>query len=123
MDPSTKALSYVSIFIGLIAGVTTGWLVYRKTKARAAQLEAEERAGIRRMSIEDLENEYADDPGALEAAERLREEDDDISLRTTWDDEYRDEPPETGDAVDIGDDPFKDGDASDSEERGRGRQK
>ncbi|CAN9442858.1 unnamed protein product [Alternaria alternata] len=107
MDPSTKALSYVSIFIGLVAGVTTGWLVYRKTKARAAQLEAEERAGIR----------------ALEAAERLREEDDDISLRTTWDDEYRDEPPETGDAVDIGDDPFKDGDAGDSEERGRGRQK
>ena len=75
------------------------------------------------MSIEDLEHEYADDPGALEAAERLREEDDDISLRTTWDDEYRDEPPETGDAVEIGDDPFKDGDASDGEERGRGRQK
>ncbi|KAL1795144.1 hypothetical protein ACET3X_006960 [Alternaria dauci] len=123
MDPGTKALSYISILIGLIAGVTTGWLVYRKTKARAAQLEAEERAGIRRMSIEDLENEYADDPGALEAAERLREEDDDISLRTTWDDEYRDEPPETGDAVDIGDDPFKDGDASDSEERGRARRK
>jgi hypothetical protein len=123
MDPSTKALSYVSSLIGLVAGVTTGWLVYRKTKARAAQLEAEERAGIRRMSIEDLENEYADDPGALEAAERLREEDDDISLRTTWDDEYRDEPPEAGDAVEIGDDPFKDGDASDGEERGRGRHK
>jgi hypothetical protein len=123
MDPKTKALSYVSIFIGLIAGITTGWLVYRKTKARAAQLEAEERAGIRRMSIEDLENEYSDDPGALEAAERLREEDDDISLRTTWDDEYRDEPPETGDAVEIGDDdPFKDGD-TEEEERGRARQK
>ena len=122
MDPKTKALSYVSIFIGLVAGITTGWLVYRKTKARAAQLEAEERAGIRRMSIEDLDNEYADDPGALEAAERLREEDDDISLRTTWDDEYRDEPPETGDAVEIGNDPFEDGDASE-EERGRGRQK
>jgi hypothetical protein len=123
MDPKTKALSYVSIFIGLVAGVTTGWLVYRKTKARAAQLEAEERAGVRRMSIEDLENEYSDDPGALEAAERLREEDDDISLRTTWDDEYRDEPPEIGDTVEIGDDdPFKDGDAEE-EERGRARQK
>jgi hypothetical protein len=122
MDPKTKALSYVSIFIGLVAGITTGWLVYRKTKARAAQLEAEERAGIRRMSIEDLENGYADDPGALEAAERLREEDDDISLRTTWDDEYQDEPPEAGDAVEIGNDPFEDGDASE-EERGRGRQK
>jgi hypothetical protein len=123
MDPKTKAISYISIAIGLVAGITTGWLVYRKTKARAAQLEAEERAGIRRMSIEDLENEYSDDPGALEAAERLREEDDDISLRTTWDDDYRDEPPETGDAVEVGDDPFKDGDASEEENRGRGRQK
>ncbi|KAF1828614.1 hypothetical protein BDW02DRAFT_537870 [Decorospora gaudefroyi] len=129
MDPKTKALSYISIVIGLIAGITTGWLVYRKTKARAAQLEAEERAGIRRMSIEDLEHEYADDPGALEAAERLREDEDDISLRSAWDDEYRDdgeyrdEPPETGDAVEIGDDPFKDGDASENEDTRRETQK
>ncbi|CAE7002287.1 hypothetical protein P3342_001570 [Pyrenophora teres f. teres] len=119
MDPRTKALSYLSIIIGLIAGITTGWLVYRKTKARAAQLEAEERAGIRRVSIEGLGNEYADDPSALEAAARLREDDDDISLRTTWDDEYHDEPPETGDAVEIGDDPFKDGDTSGGEDQGR----
>ncbi|KAH7399523.1 hypothetical protein BKA66DRAFT_545639 [Pyrenochaeta sp. MPI-SDFR-AT-0127] len=126
MDARTKAVSYISIAIGAVAGVATGWFMYRKTKQRAAQLEAEERAGIRRTSIEDLENEYADDPGALEAAERLREEDDDISLRTAWDDEYadnegtyRDEPPETGDAVEIGDDPFIDGDASDDEERGK----
>jgi uncharacterized membrane protein YdjX (TVP38/TMEM64 family) len=119
MDPGTKALSYISIVIGLVAGITTGWLIYRKTKARAAQLEAEERAGIRRVSIEDLENEYHDDPGALEAAERLREEEDDISLRSTWDDEYHDEPPEMGDAVEIGEDPFKDGDASEGEEQGR----
>ncbi|EMD94220.1 hypothetical protein COCC4DRAFT_30908 [Bipolaris maydis ATCC 48331] len=123
MDPRTKALSYISIIIGLIAGVTTGWLVYRKTKARAAQLEAEERAGVRRVSIEDLENEYHDDPGALEAAERLREDDDDISLRTAWDDEYHDEPPETGDAVEIGDDPFKDGDTSEGEEQHQGTKK
>ncbi|USP77128.1 hypothetical protein yc1106_04402 [Curvularia clavata] len=116
MDIRTKALSYMSILIGLIAGVTTGWLVYRKTKARAAQLEAEERAGVRRVSIEDLENEYHDDPGALEAAERLREEDDDISLRTAWEDEYHDEPPETGDAIEIGDDPFKDGDVSETDQ-------
>lgn len=121
MDPGTKALSYISIAIGAIAGVATGWFMYRKTKERAAELEAEERAGIRRSSIEDLENEYADDPSALEAAERLREDDDDISLRTTWDDEYRDESPDEGDdAVEIGDDPFRDGDAEE-EERGRPR--
>lgn len=119
MDPRTKALSYISIAIGAIAGVVTGWFMYRKTKERAAQLEAEERAGVRSSSIEDLENEYADDPAALEAAERLREDEDDISLRSGWDDEYtdeyRDEPPETGDAVEIGNDPFKDGDGSDDE--------
>ncbi|CAO2656950.1 Nn.00g057530.m01.CDS01 [Neocucurbitaria sp. VM-36] len=119
MDAGTKALSYISIAIGAVAGVATGWFMYRKTKQRAAQLEAEERAGVRRASIEDLENEYADDPGALEAAERLREEDDDISLRTAWDDEYTDEPPETGDAVEIGDDPFIEGDASDDDGRGK----
>ncbi|KAF1840516.1 uncharacterized protein K460DRAFT_296167 [Cucurbitaria berberidis CBS 394.84] len=119
MDPRTKALSYISIAIGLVAGIVTGWFMYRKTKQRAAQLEAEERAGIRRASIEDLENEYVDDPDALEAAERLREDEDDISLRTTWDEEYMDEPPETGDAVEIGDDPFRDGDASDEEAKGR----
>ncbi|KAL6704731.1 Tlg2-vesicle protein [Coniothyrium glycines] len=117
MDAKTKAISYLSIFIGAVAGVATGYFMYSKTKQRAAELEAEERAGIRRSSIDELENEYADDPSALEAAERLREEDDDISLRTTWDDEYRDEPPETGDAVEIGDDPFKDGDASAGEEQ------
>jgi hypothetical protein len=121
MDGKTKAISYLSIAIGAIAGVVTGWFMYKKTKERAAQLEAEERAGVRRASIDDLEREYADDPSALEAAETMREEDDDISLRTTWDDEYHDEPTDTGDdAIEIGDDPFKDSDDDDDEEsRGR----
>ncbi|KAH9879013.1 hypothetical protein J1614_002448 [Plenodomus biglobosus] len=122
MDPGTKALSYFSIAIGAIAGVATGWFMYRKTKQRAAQLEAEERAGIRRTSIEDLENEYVDDPSVLEPPARLREDDDDISLRSGWDDDvYSDEPPETGDAVEIGDDPFGEGEgggaATDEEAR------
>ncbi|KAH7408286.1 hypothetical protein DE146DRAFT_733441 [Phaeosphaeria sp. MPI-PUGE-AT-0046c] len=119
MDAKTKAISYLSIAIGAVAGIITGWFMYRKTKERAAQLEAEERAGIRRTSIDDLDREYADDPAALEAAERLREDDDDISLRTTWDDDYHDEPAETGDAVEIRDDPFKDGDGDDEDDRPR----
>jgi hypothetical protein len=124
MDPKTKAISYLSIGIGAIAGIVTGWFMYKKTRERAAQLEAEERAGIRRASIEDLEREYSDDPEALGAAETLREEEDDISLNTTWDDEYHDEPVVTeDDAIEIGDDPFKDGDgdgdASEDEERGK----
>lgn len=123
MDAKTKAISYISIAIGAVAGVVTGWFMYRKTKQRAAQLEAEERAGIRRASIDELDREYADDPSALEAAERLREDDDDISLRTTWDDEYRDEDEQGAagdDAIEIGDDPFRDGD-DDGEESGGGK--
>lgn len=117
MDAKTKAISYISIAIGAIAGVATGWFMYRKTKQRAAELEAEERAGIRRSSITDLEREYADDPDALEAAESLREDDDDISLRSgAWDDEYHDEPTDLDDAPELPDDPFHDGDGDEEEE-------
>jgi hypothetical protein len=119
MDAKTKALSYVSIAIGGVAGIATGWFMYKKTQERAAQLEAEERAGIRRASLDDVENEYVDDPSALEAAETLREEQDDISLRTGWDEDYYDDDPETGDALDVGDNPFKAGDADEQERRGR----
>jgi hypothetical protein len=119
MDAQTKAISYLSIAIGAVAGIATGYFMYYKTKQRAAQLEAEERAGVRRSSVEDLDREYADDPSALEAGRSVREERDDISLRTTWDDEYRDEDDddaaETGDAIEIGDDPFRDGDADEDE--------
>ncbi|KAF2270601.1 hypothetical protein CC78DRAFT_557336 [Lojkania enalia] len=120
MPPKAKALSYISIAIGAIAGVGTGWFMYKKTKERARQLEAEERAGVRRMSIEDLEREYADDPDALEAAEALREDDDDISLRTGWGDEYHDDPSEIDDddAPELPDDPFKAGDGDEEEEVG-----
>lgn len=117
MDARTKAISYLSIAIGAVAGAATGWFMYKKTKERAAELEEEERQGVRRASLEALESEYADDPDAMDAAVHLREEEDDISLRGGWDDEYTDE---VDDAAEIGHDPFKDGDdATDDEERGR----
>lgn len=119
MDAKTKAISYISIAIGAIAGVATGWFMYKKTKERAAQLEAEERAGVRRASIEDLEREYADDPDALEAAESLREDDDEISLHSGWGNEYHDDT-DIDDAPEIADDPFRAGDGDEEEEiRGR----
>lgn len=103
MDAKTKAISYVSIIIGISAGILTGWVIYRQTKKRAAQLEAEERAGVRNETLDGLRNEYADDPEALEAAEALREEDDDISLRTADDVEasYQDELDEDAPEVDV----------------------
>ncbi|KAF2634901.1 hypothetical protein P280DRAFT_205280 [Massarina eburnea CBS 473.64] len=115
MDGKTKALSYVSIAIGGVAGILTGWFMYKKTKQRAAQLEEEERRGIRRTSIEDLDREYADDPEALTGASTLRE-DDDISLRSGWGDGYHDDPTDTeDDALEIPDDPF----SADDDEDGR----
>ncbi|KAF2739315.1 hypothetical protein EJ04DRAFT_540935 [Polyplosphaeria fusca] len=122
MPPKAKALSYVSIAIGSIAGIATGWFMYKKTKERAKQLEAEERAGIRRTSIEDLDRDYADDPAALEAAETLREDDDDISLRSGWADEYHDDPTDNDDdddALELPDDPFREGDGDDDDDEGR----
>ncbi|OCL02335.1 hypothetical protein AOQ84DRAFT_349283 [Glonium stellatum] len=87
MDAKTKALSYLSILIGVTAGILTGWFMYKKTKQRARELEAEERESIQRASADDLDREYADDPDALEAVEALRQDDDDISLRSAYEDE------------------------------------
>lgn len=118
MPAGAKALSYISIAIGAVAGVATGWFMYRKTTERAQQLEAEERAGVRRTSVDDLEREYVDNPDALEAARTLREDDDDISLRSgAWDDEYHD-PTDTADALEIPGDPFRDGDGDEEQETG-----
>ncbi|KAF8246007.1 hypothetical protein K440DRAFT_655405 [Wilcoxina mikolae CBS 423.85] len=44
MDGKTKALNYCSIAGGIILGVLTGWIIYKRTLKRPAQLEAEERA-------------------------------------------------------------------------------
>jgi len=95
MDAKTKAVSYISIVVGSMMGVATGWIIYRQTTKRARELEAQEREHSRRESGDRLREEYADDPGALEAMERLREDvqPDDISLRTEepWDDDLDDD--------------------------------
>lgn len=102
MDAKTKAISYISIVIGLVAGILTGYLMYWKTKVRAAELEAQEREGVRRRSQDEIAREYADDPEAGLAAEVLREEEDDISLHMDVADlgHYRDESPSGEDGED-----------------------
>ncbi|KAI5786468.1 hypothetical protein DFH27DRAFT_260020 [Peziza echinospora] len=47
MDAKTRAINYGSVIGGLILGVATGWIIYKRTIARAKQLEHEERANIR----------------------------------------------------------------------------
>lgn len=44
MDTTTKVINWVSIVGGVVLGVAVGYWVYRRTQARARQLEAEERA-------------------------------------------------------------------------------
>ena len=86
MDTRTKIVSYVSIVIGIVAGLLTGYLVYVRTKARATQLEAEEAAAAvagRRTSGAGVGGEYIDDPDEREAVDVLRRMADDISLRHT----------------------------------------
>jgi hypothetical protein len=88
MDGKTKAISYLGIVIGTILSASTGWWIYSRTKKRAEELEQLERAESGALA-----DEYEDDPDLEEAADILREEDDDISLREAWDDdvEYQDD--------------------------------
>lgn len=113
MDTKTRIVSYVSIIIGVSAGLATGYFVYVRTKARAKQLEAEEAAAAvsgRRTSS--AGSDFIDDPNEQEAVDFLRREDD-ISLHTPYGDDvesggYRDdftddEDAQETDVFDLGD--------------------
>jgi uncharacterized membrane protein YdjX (TVP38/TMEM64 family) len=131
MDFKTKMISYLSIAIGMAAGIATGYFIYVKTKARAEQLEAEEAAAAangggaqesrRRMS--DAGPDYLDDPDVEAAA--LRRDPDDFSLHTTYADDERVRGGYLDDFTDDEDarerDVFDDGDGSmtGDEEEGR----
>ena len=80
MDFKTKLINYLWIAMGSIIGMATAWIIYQQTKKRAAELEAQERENGGHTNRDQLPNQYADDPDALEAAEFIRD-DDDISLR------------------------------------------
>lgn len=42
MDFSTKCLNYLGIAVGAAIGIITGYVIYKRTQSRAAELEAEE---------------------------------------------------------------------------------
>lgn len=100
MSAKTRAVSYLSIALGILVGIGTGYFIYSRTKARAAQLEAEEAAAARERggrAPDDAPPDYTDDPIEREAVNILRR-DDDVSLHTAFADEdaverggYRDE--------------------------------
>lgn len=112
MDAKTKAVSYISIIIGMIVGAGTGYIIFTRTKARAKVLEAEEAAAAGTRPA-DRGPDFADELDE-ESSIGVRRRDDDISLHQTYEDDlggdsaYRDqftddEDAEIRDVFDIGD--------------------
>lgn len=125
MDFKTKLVSYISIIIGMVAGVATGYFIYVRTKARAVELEREEAAAAVHSRRSGDHNEYNDDAEEQEAVDALRRGDD-MSLHTTYEDNleggrgYTDEFTDDEDAherdiFDVGD-----GDEEEAGKTGRG---
>ena len=124
MDSRTRAISWISIIIGSVAGIATAYLIYMRTKARADELEAEEAAsagrGGRTSGATDDYNDDSDGQGNADA----RRNRDDVSLHTTYEDDleggrgYTDEFTDDEDARER--DVFDDGDGEDEESPWKG---
>lgn len=110
MDANTKALNWASVIIGLVVGALTAWFIFRRTIARARELEAEEERGGRTTS---QVPEFSDDPEEQAAtATLIRDDQIDFLGPEGRRDEYRDEFSEDEDDV------FRFGDGPGDEERG-----
>ncbi|KAK5677704.1 Tlg2-vesicle protein [Elasticomyces elasticus] len=127
MDFRTKMVSYISILVGIVAGAATGYFIYVRTKARAAQLEAEEAAAVtggRRTPT--ASDGYDDDSDEQDALDAMRGSRDDMSLHTTYGDdlengrgEYADDFTDDEDAHER--DVFDDGDGDDDADSRKGK--
>ena len=103
MSAGAKAASYLGMAIGGVAGLVTGWWMYRKVGARAKELEAEEAQHVRTDShSSSVPPTFTDGLGDEEAEIGLGRGDD-ISLHTNEFDEqeYRDDFSEDEDARDV----------------------
>lgn len=124
MDAGTKAINYASIIIGSILGAAIGWIIYRKTMARAAELEREELESGNRTAEGEVfagrRRSYSDAIGEedeeLDGGDAAMMDPDDISL---WDNEDGRGGAGYTDFTDDDDegDVFAGGDASPVEER------
>ncbi|KAM5431935.1 Tlg2-vesicle protein [Microsporum canis] len=126
MSAGSKAVNIISILVSVAAGVFTGWYIYKRTLARAKQLEAEERANIRGPTSNNRPTTgspdgFVDDPNATSASNiRVRDEeeavgfDDDVALDI--DDDHVVLDPGYHDFTDNESDIFADGDGDDKDE-------
>ncbi|KAE8350498.1 Golgi apparatus membrane protein tvp38 [Aspergillus coremiiformis] len=76
MSTGSKAVNIGSIIITVAIGIFTGWYIYRRTMARAKELEAQERADIRRSLEADHaghrpHHAFSEDPDVNTAATTL----------------------------------------------------
>jgi hypothetical protein len=91
MDWQTKAVSFSGMVIGALAGLGTGWWIYKQTVKRSKELRALEEAEQGLIDPDEFVDED-DEELSDGTTEYLREEADDISMREDgWDDDY-DEP-------------------------------
>ena len=108
MTMADRAVNYSSIAIGAVAGAFTGWYIYRKTMARAKELEAEESNNIQDSTRRTGHppRQFSDDPEAQVAANTLAHDDDAIDYfdeSSNERSEYRDEATDDEDVFDSGD--------------------
>lgn len=73
MDAATKAINWVSIILGVLLGVATGWLIYTRTMARSRQIESQERTGGHQPISQPPE--FMDDPEEQAATATLIRDD------------------------------------------------
>ncbi|KAH1495892.1 hypothetical protein LV164_000309 [Aspergillus fumigatus] len=92
MSAASKAVNICSIILTIGIGVFTGWYIYRRTLARAKELEAKERADIRRSLQADHaahrpHGSFSEDPDVNTAATTLaRDEEERIGFNDFDDD-------------------------------------
>ena len=110
MRGKDKALNYFGIALGAVIGIATGWIIYRQTKKRAQELEAQEEHAAGSGGSRDLGRRgpgvafadgdgYADDPESGFGGDARLMGADDISLRT--EEEYRDDESDQGSERDV----------------------
>ena len=103
MSGKDKALNYFGIALGAVIGIVTGVVIYRQTKRRAEELEAQEEhaAGTRRRSFTSGRSfadptGYADDPEAAIASDNMGRGMGADAISLQEDGEYRDDESDTG---------------------------
>ncbi|OAL70592.1 golgi apparatus membrane protein tvp38 [Trichophyton violaceum] len=122
MSTGSKAVNIISILVSVAAGVFTGWYIYKRTLARAKQLEAEERANLRGPTPNNQPTTaspgvFSDDPNASSLA---RDEEEavgvDDAVAIDIDDDNVALDPSYHDFTDNESDIFADGDGDDKDE-------